>query len=300
MIVSMSSSPPPSEPAWLRELPAALRATCEATPGLVGRLDEALAQARAARPGVTAPAAAFVAHVLARGFAEGGGQGLHVADLYLCCACLARDPRALAAFEALFVGVVESALVRMGFDGDERDEVAQSLRERLLVGVEATPPKLGEYAGRGALAGWLRAAVVRSALNATRRRRGASLDEHAWLAWPAPGDDPEIAALKRACGDDFRAAFAAAIDALEPRARLLLRQHLLDGLGIEELGAFYGVHPATTYRWIRDARATVVKATRARLAEARRLRSHELDSLLRLLESQLDASIHRLLDEPSG
>jgi hypothetical protein len=46
---------------------------------------------------------------------------------------------------------------------------------------------------------------------------------------------------------------------------------------------------------VRDARATVVKATRARLAEARHLRPNELESLFRVLESQLDASVSRLL-----
>jgi RNA polymerase sigma-70 factor (ECF subfamily) len=258
---------------------------------------EALALGRRAHPGVEVPAAAFAAYLAERGFGGEGAKAAHAADLYLCCACLGRDPRALAAFDAALVAAVEPALVRMGLEREARDETAQALREKLFVG-GAGPAKLAEYAGRGPLAGWLRAAAVRTALNAIRGRpRADALDEDAWLAWPSPADDPEVASLKRACGADFRAAFAEALAALEPRARLLLRQHLLDGLGTEQLGALYGVHPATAYRWLRDARASLVKATRARLASARRLRGDELDSLLRLLESQLDASVSRLLGE---
>jgi RNA polymerase sigma-70 factor (ECF subfamily) len=285
-----------SNSAWVGRSPLSAALGADAGGGLVD-VAGAHAAGRAAHPGVDVPADAFTAYLTERGFgAEGVATG-RAADLYLCCACLRRDGRALAAFDALLVASATPALVRMGLASEARDEVAQALREKLFVG-RAGPAKLAEYAGRGALASWLRAAAVRTALNGLRDRgRRASLGDDDWLAWPSPGDDPEVAALKRAFGADFRAAFSGALASLEPRARLLLRQHLLDGLGHEQLGALYGVHSVTAYRWLRDARSSLVKETRARLAAGRRVRAEELDSLLRLLESQLDASVTRLLAE---
>jgi hypothetical protein len=40
----------------------------------------------------------------------------------------------------------------------------------LLVGSDGEPPRIGEYAGRGALQGWLRISAVRVALRLSRKR----------------------------------------------------------------------------------------------------------------------------------
>jgi RNA polymerase sigma-70 factor (ECF subfamily) len=138
---------------------------------------------------------------------------------------------------------------------------------------------------------------VNAALNLQRQQTRTRVvdDDDAWLASPSPDDDPEMVALKRSCGAAFRQAFGEAIAELPPRSRLLLRQHLLDGLSHEQLGALHDVHPVTAFRWLREARVEIVASTRRRLGATLRLRPAEVDSLLRLLESQLDASVSRLL-----
>lgn len=254
---------------------------------------EALAAGRAAHPAIAVPAEGFA------GYLAGRHPRPHAADLYLCFGCLARDASALATFEALMRLAVDGSLIGLGLPHDEREEVKQSLRERLLVG-DARGPRLADYTGKGSLAGWLRTSAVNAALNLNRQRARTRVvdDEDSWLTSPSPDDDPEMAALKRSCGAAFRQAFGEAIAELPPRSRLLLRQHLIDGLSHEQLGALHGVHPVTAFRWLRDARAEIVAATRRRLGAALRLRPAELDSLLRLLESQLDASVSRLLTTP--
>jgi RNA polymerase sigma-70 factor, ECF subfamily len=287
-------APSDDDATWWHGLPPPWREACASAPDLAARLAEATALGRRAHAGVEVPTEVFAAYLFERGLADATGGVAFAADLYLCCACLRGDPRAVAAFDAALVGTIEPALARMGLAREERAEIAQALRVRLVVGDEGVG-KLADYAGRSSLASWLHAAAVRTALSSARQRaRLAALDDD-WLEWPSPADDPEMAALKRTCGAAFRAAFAEAFGSLEPRARLLLRQSLLDGLGIEQLGALYGVHPSTAFRWLRDARSSLVTATRAAFAPGRRLPANEFDSLIRLLESQLDASVRRML-----
>lgn len=282
MTAAMTDAPPPSGPGASAEGAAARDAH-----------REALDAGRAAHPAIALPAGGFARYL------DGRHPGAHAADLYLCFACLGGDAHALAALDAALVSAVEGPLVRLGLPRHEREEVTQSLRARLLVGDERGP-RLSDYVGKGSLAGWLRASAVNAGLNRQREQARARVvdDEGAWLTSPSPDDDPELAALKRSCGAAFRQAFGEAIAGLSPRSRLLLRQHLLDGLSHEQLGALHGVHAVTAFRWLRDARAEVTAATRQRLGAALRLRPAELDSMLRLLESQLDASVSRLLSAP--
>jgi RNA polymerase sigma-70 factor (ECF subfamily) len=77
--------------------------------------------------------------------------------------------------------------------------------------------------------------------------------------------------------------------------------HYLDGLGGDAIGRFYGgVHRSTVLRWIEAARERILGETRRLLAARLRLSSSELDSLVRLVESQLDTSILRPLRASTG
>ncbi|HEU4408421.1 MAG TPA: sigma-70 family RNA polymerase sigma factor [Polyangiaceae bacterium] len=271
--------------------------------------DETLlvALARRAHPSFEVDEGAFAEHLRkarerARGAAdegEGEGEGdadLHVDDLYLAFACLQGDRRALGRVSELLADVAESALGTMGVARAEREEVLQRTRQRLLV-AEGGPPKLATYAGRGALKPWLRACVVRTALNLSERRRVEIADDEAWLSWPSPEDDPELALLRRSCAEAFRRAATEALEALPPAERLLLRQHYIDGLSAEQLGELHRVHFVTIYRRLERARRELLDATRQRLGQSLPLKGRELDSLVYLLGSQLEVSIRRLLSK---
>ena len=75
----------------------------------------------------------------------------------------------------------------------------------------------------------------------------------------------------------------------------MLRQHALDGLSIDQLAALHGVHRATAARQVHSARDAVLAGTRRELVRRLRLSPRELASMMRLIHSQLDLSLPRVL-----
>ena len=216
-------------------------------------------------------------------------------DLLLAFACAKGDPAALAILEREYFARLPTLLPsRLGA---EASEVVQMVRERMLVPNETgAPARIASYGGRGALLGWLRVAAVRLALNLQRsRRREVPLDEDVELATRASGD-LAIDDLKRRYRTEFKDAFGAALGALAPRDRLLLRQHYLDRLPMETIGRLHQVHRITIVRWMDAARVALAGATRRELGTRLRVDPEELESILRLLESQMDLSIRAFLD----
>src|SRR5262249_55744981 len=150
-------------------------------------------------------------------------------------------------------------------------------------------PKIAEYAGRGDLASWVRVVAVRCALNGlrgVRRREGAFDDEVVMDRWSS-NEDEEIRLLKVRYRAEFAEAFHAALSRLRPRERNVLRQHYVDGLAMERIAAIYGVHRITVVRWIREARLVIERETRAGLTARLRIGRSDLDSILRLIQSQV-------------
>src|SRR6185369_9812673 len=112
---------------------------------------------------------------------------------------------------------------------------------------------------------------------------------------PEPGADPELQLLKREHAAHFKAAFAEAAGALDAADRLLLKQHLVERLTVDQLGALYGLHRATAARRIAKARDALLLATRIALARRLGVPPERLASVLELVASRLEASIERLL-----
>jgi RNA polymerase sigma-70 factor (ECF subfamily) len=260
-------------------------------------LQDAWAKAREAWPDIHLPEEEFFAYLGQRLPASGTvaaalGQ-LYVADLYLACACAGGDPVALRRFEASCVSQVDAVLLRRGHPPDRIDEVKQIMRARLLVGTgETGSSKISEYSGRGALTGWLRAIAVRTALNCVRAEKtGARPVSDEPLVELVDPEHPELAYLKDQYRQEFVVAFKRALASLEPRDRLLLRQHTLDGLSADQIGALYGIHRVSAFRWLARARDRLQAATRQYLVENLRVDPNELQSILRLIESRIDLSL---------
>lgn len=266
---------------------------------LAARLARVCEQARAAWPGVELEAPRFVSH-LARHLPASSPvealEQLHLGDLYLACACAHGVPAALTAFESRFLREVDVAVARMKLPAATVDEVRQQLRQKMLVSTPEAPARLAAYPGTGPLVGWVRAAALWIALDLQRRGGGeAHADDSSLSLLVEPGDDPELAYLKSTYRAEFNEAFAQALTALEPRQRNVLRLKYLDGLSIDQLGALYGVHRATAARWAVAAQEALLTETRRRLTERLRLTHSQLDSVLRLISSQLDVNLNRLL-----
>jgi RNA polymerase sigma-70 factor (ECF subfamily) len=272
----------------------------EAPPALEALLAHVLETARRAWPGVELDAPRFVAH-LARLLPEGQApealERMHLTDLYLARACVDRLPAALAAFEAQVLPEVDAAVARLKLPPATVDEVRQLVRQKMLLSAGPdTPAKLAAYPGTGPLGGWVRAAALWQALDLQRQRSGPAQSDDGDLSMAvAPGDDPELAYLKTTYRAEFTASFSQALSALSPRQRNFLRLKYLDGLNIDQLGALYGVHRSTAARWTVSAQEALLQETRRLLTERLRLTGSQLDSVLRLISSQLDVSLGRLL-----
>lgn len=253
----------------------------------------AIADARVAWPAIEVSADAFNAYLAEHLPGTDDLAALHVADLFLACGCAHGDAAAIAAFDAQCLSVVDRALPKLGLDAATIDEVKQRLRRSLLV-PEHGPPRIVGFAGRGALRSWVRVLAVHEAWGMLRTTR-AHVDEDRLVDLASAGASPELEYLKRMYRQNFERAFRGAIQALSARERTLLRQHFLDGVGINELAVLYRVHRATIGRWIENAREAVLATTRQRLMDSLDVPRAEIESILRLVLSRIDMNLRPLL-----
>ncbi|HEY0993106.1 MAG TPA: hypothetical protein VGD80_38900 [Kofleriaceae bacterium] len=261
----------------------------------MAELDHLFETGRAAWPDVALRAETFRAHVAAIGGAASGELAPHAADLYLACAAAHGDAAAIEAVERTCVARIAPALSRI-ITPSEIDDVTQVLRQRLFLGGRDGRPRLLDYAGRGELRAWVRAGAIRTAFEHLRRSKRERVHESE-LEFGLPGraEDPALDQMRRSFQGEFRAAFQIALAALDARHRTVLRQHFLDGLSTEELGTAHRIHRVTAFRWLREARAELLKRVRAELAERLHVQSDELNSLFRLIDSRFEISAQRIL-----
>lgn len=278
-----------------RELPGG---DAEAVVAAVARIEAA---GRETWPGVEVASEALAAHVSARRRAdpEAPVEPAFAADYYLAVALAQGNAAAMRLFESRMVPEIDVALRRLRLPGGAGDEVKQALRVELLVGDPVA--RIGDYGGRGELAAWLRVTATRKALKLLRKSgREETLDELLLEHWPDATPGPVGRHLKTTYTAELKRAVGDALGELEVRQRNLLRQHVLDGLTIDELARLYRAHRATCARWLADARADLARHTRRRLVTALGLPRDEVDSVLRLLDSDIELSLSRLLREPAA
>jgi len=220
-----------------------------------------------------------------------------VADVALAAACATQEPTAHAAFDVILTEVdAAGASTRAG--KDLVDEVKQLLRVQLLVEQPDKPAGITGYRGKGPLRGWVRITATRELIRHIKKAaREVPSDRQLEEALGAGADDPVLEQLKTEYRAHFATALRDAIADLGPEDRALLRQQIVDKLSIDELGAAYGVHRATAARWLTRSRAALVAATRTRLAARLEMPVEEIDSVIRLVQSRLDASVVRYLRE---
>jgi RNA polymerase sigma-70 factor (ECF subfamily) len=278
------------------------------SPSVVALVRAQMAEARAEFPGVHVDEDALLRAIVVRAADPASSGELHVKDLWLAHACSVPEASraALAAFEVRYGSLFEASLRRFRLDAATAEEIAQSVRERLFVAHDDRPPKLHEYSGKGPLSAWLRAVLVRAALDFVRKKGDPaalgkrSEDADDALAQVAGGlGDPELEHLLARYREPFKEAFQTALRALPERELRVLRFAVVDGLNIDAIGQIHGVHRATVARWIAAAREALVLGTRAALAARFPLTSAEFDSITRLCRSQVDVSLVRLLGDAS-
>jgi len=112
--------------------------------------------------------------------------------------------------------------------------------------------------------------------------------------------DPELDYLKLRYKTEVEEAIIGALAQLSDRESTLLRLHLGERMGIDALGTLYSVNRATAARWLAAARLALVAKTKEALQARLQLSERECDSMVALVQSQLDVSIvRRLSEDPS-
>ncbi|HWB80158.1 MAG TPA: sigma-70 family RNA polymerase sigma factor [Nannocystaceae bacterium] len=265
---------------------------------MTAEIEQLLHEGLTAHPGLSIDTDTLAQHVL-RLWPEGTPQSLH-ADLVLACACTLGHDAALRRFERQYVPIAAAAIAKVDARPDFVQETVQRLRQRLLVADEDGPPRIAEYAGRGALGGWVRIAAVRSALNALRGGGPNRRDVESVGPLEDVAPSHELRELVARYRDTCNTALRDAIASLTAEQRNLLRLHHVDGLTVDELAPLYGVHRATVARRIARAREDVLEATK-RLLEARVGASRrEIDSLLGVLVDEFELTMDRLIAPAGG
>jgi RNA polymerase sigma-70 factor (ECF subfamily) len=277
------------------------RAEVSAIGELEQLLEQQLAQAAAAWPTVHLPPMAYLRHLADKlrerndELADRVIRTMPAADLYLAAACAAGDPAAIAAFHEVILPVVRPALAKLGVPDVTIDETEQRVLIMVLVG-DPQVPAIATYGGRGRLRSWLRSVGVRTG----RRLMGTTnATDHAHAddeldRLSANVHDPELELLRNRYRDEVRRALDGAVASLAERQRNVLRQYYIDGLTIDQLAALYRVDRATTARWVVSARSAVLAGTRDFLGSALGATTSEVESILRLVRSQLELSLRQL------
>ena len=251
-------------------------------------------------PGVHLDPGAFQAHLTltASGHAPGATlEGREMEDLFLAAACLLGNPAALAHLEREVLRPVRAYVASIDPSPEFADDVRQALRVRLLGGA-GQPAALASYRGESALGGWVRVAALRLALNLKRGERAlASVERRAQD--PLPGKlAPELAHLQARYREPFARALETALQDLDDRDRTLLRLYHAEELPLEQIGALYRVHLSTVSRWLTRARQALADRTLEILRERLEIGASDAESIARLVMSQLDLSLLRLLRKP--
>jgi RNA polymerase sigma-70 factor (ECF subfamily) len=253
---------------------------------------ERIVAARAAWPDLALADDAFATHLSALA-ADGLPPTEHAADLWLACACCHGVPGAVESFVRTLQPTIERAVARV--DRSLVDEGTQAVFVSLLVHEPGERSRLAGYAGRSSLRAWVAAVAARTTLKLRRRRDDRpheSLDD---VARAVAAEEPELAIARARYAPQLDAALRGALAALDDRQRVLLRLHHAEGWSVDRLGETYRVGRSTAARWVADARRRLLEEARAILHRQLQLTATELNSLLVVLQSGVDASLVRLL-----
>jgi RNA polymerase sigma-70 factor (ECF subfamily) len=214
--------------------------------------------------------------------------GLHVEDLYLACACVNGDRAAVAELDRQYASQFPLYLASLRQDDDFVAEVAQRVREKLLVG---KPGKLADYRGQGPLGGWLRVVVVRTAKDLLR----ASRPTHEPPEQAVDESDPEVGYLKMRCAAQLAQAFRETLASLDADERAMLSLTFLDGLSSGAIGKMYGVDGSTVRRRLQTLRESILARTRELLSETLGANTREVESLIDFARSRIDVDLTAVL-----
>jgi RNA polymerase sigma-70 factor, ECF subfamily len=286
-----------------------VRGSDRVAPAAVFALEETLArvdaEARAGWPLLALGSEEFIAYLAERLPPEGDPlellEKVRAADLYFTC-CLARNiPAAMADFETRHGAALRRHLKRVARRPSGEEDLYQDVLTRLFVGVDRRP-RIADYAGIGSFEGWLKVVSMRVALNQLEKIDREHLGGERDIGEEplANAVDPELERMRQKYQAEFSSALSDAFARMALEDRTLLRFHLLDRLSIDEIAPLVRVHRSNVARRLATARKRLVDKTQETLQERIGVDSVELESILRMVRSQLDLNLERLLLTRAG
>ncbi len=222
-----------------------------------------------------------------------GAETVDAGEVYLACACAAGLEAGGRVLARDYLPAVKRRLAKMGLAPADIDEVGQRVVERLL---ESSPEGGGARLVRYAVQGRLRSLMVVTATNIAVdgfRRAGREKDDQDALLELTGTPDPRSQLMRRQGQEVFKRAMQSGLEALDPRTRTVLRFHLIDGLGLDEIAEYYQVHRVTVSRWMAAARTAIVE--RAREVAHREFGLSETEFDAAYTGSELGLSLERVL-----
>jgi RNA polymerase sigma-70 factor (ECF subfamily) len=283
--------------AFLKALATEHRATFEREARLAEALADLLARARAAWPSLSISDESFLPF-LAERVPDGADlarlERLNVEDLYLACGCAAGSPKAVELFASRFFPVIKRAVAQLDVPAAWVEDIRQTVYDKLFLTDSERPAAIRHYQGSGDLATWVHVVAVRQTVDLIRKRnREQTMRELPEVI--ASDDNPELRFLKERFGSEFKAVFEDVVSRLSSKERNLLRYQLVASLTLEQIAGVYRVNRSTVVRWMQALRDKLLEQTRVGLSEKLHLTGGEFVSLMRLIQSQLQVSIKRLL-----
>ncbi len=223
-------------------------------------------------------------------------QPARAGDVYLAAAIEAGQPQALKWLSQR----VRQAVASLGrrLPGHLHADVESEVVSLVAVSSPERKGRISTYSARGPLLGWLQVVVSREVLSrasAQPKTADEEIERAVLDDLPQPAEVPELQALKSRFHGVLGASLRAAAGKLDPRARALITMHYLESVSLPEIARAYQVHRATAARWIADARQAFLEATRDELSNRSKLSRLEVDSVVRVLQSQVDLSLRQVL-----
>ncbi len=265
------------------------------------QLEARLAEAQWVWPDIGGDLSVFAGYIGGR-LPEGddlSGQleKLKVSDLYLAWGCSQGDAVALAAFATHFDEMVEGAVRRFAKQGLDVEEAKQKVLEYILFPTGKRAAAISLYGGHGSLKGYLGVTVVREVLRmikANKKMPAVDMQDPGVMLADV-SDDPELQMLKNRYRTEFKSAFQDAMTGLDPSDRNLLRYYYVSDLTLTQIAAISGVKHNTVSRRLAKVRSTLLTSTRDGLLAMAGVDQHQFDSIVRLVQSQLNVSMYRIL-----
>jgi RNA polymerase sigma-70 factor (ECF subfamily) len=220
---------------------------------------------------------------------------IHADHVLLAIACEQGNEVAIKRFQADFLPEVDAAGRKVRATPTQIEETRSHLLALLVVGNETRVAALNAYSGRGDLRSYVRVIATRELLRVIEagKREVASPDE-SLLDRLASVTDVQAGYIREEFRPHLDAALRTALANLPDESRALLRYSLIDGWNVDRIAALYGFHRATAARRVAAARDELADAIRTELSTRLVIPRHEVDSVVRLVQSRIDVSLSRL------